>query len=848
MKELPIQTLLPELKLLLRGQHNLILQASPGAGKSTAVPLALLDAEWLAGRKIIMLEPRRLAVKSIAYYLASQLGESIGKRIGYHIRNDRKSSSETVLEIVTEGVLTRRLQADPELNDVAMIIFDEFHERSIHADLALTLCLEVQSALREDLKLLIMSATMDLNPLKTLFNQASQPVSVLQSSGRTFPVSVAYLPSILKSTHPSDWLPSLHSLIRKALMETKHDILVFLAGQGDIQRVQRQLESSLPKEVVIRLLYGGLKQKEQELALVPDAQGRRKIVLSTNLAETSLTIEGIGAVVDSGFARKALYDVSSGMTTLMTQRISQASAEQRKGRAGRLSSGKCYRLWTESQHQQLLPFDKPEIQQSDLAGVCLELAQWGVSTPDELHWLTPPPKSHYEAAKTLLTSLGLLSKTGAVTELGEKSMSLGLSPRLAKMLLVSEQVTSLGEEAARALACDLAAILAERDVLEFSEGADLIKRLLALQAYRQDRKQARQQYPIQRSAMEQAMKNAQNWRRKLGETGCLDELSLADLQLNAGGLVAMAYPDRVAQKRKGPEARYVMCNGKGVCLREEDPLQSSSWLATATVDGKRQEGQVYLAAPITLERIKRLFSNQVELKKRYYFDENKKEISGTEQLRLGKLLLEEKPLLEPDAGAIQTCLLAAIEKDLGLLPWHHKTQVWLNRVRWLSQYDEAFPNFSQAWLKSNLNTWLLPYLNGIIRVKDLQSLDLSAILQSLLSYDLQQQLEHQAPRHYKTPSQKLVPIDYAAHPKVSVVLQEVFGELESPKLAWGKVPLMFELLSPARRPVQVTSDLANFWRTSYFDVMKDLKGRYPKHRWPEQPLAEKAGSSIKPRH
>lgn len=846
MTKLPIQVLLPELKQVLKTQHNVVLQAEPGAGKSTAVPLTLLESDWLKGRKIIMLEPRRLAVKSIAYYLASQLGESVGQRIGYHIRNERKSSSDTVLEIVTEGMLTHRLQTDPELSDVALIIFDEFHERSLHADLALALCLEVKSAFREDLKLLIMSATMDLTPLKTLFNQASQSVSVLQSAGRTFPVSVSYLSSALKSSHPVDWMPVLQRLINQALSETEQDILVFLAGQGDIRRLENQLEDSFSDEIVIRSLFGGLKLEEQELALLPDAQGRRKIVLSTNLAETSLTIEGIGAVIDSGFVRKALYDVSSGMTTLTTQRISQASAEQRKGRAGRLFSGKCYRLWTESQQAQLLAFDEPEIIQSDLSDLCLELAQWGVSKPTELLWLTPPPVPHFEAAKTLLISLGMLSSVGTVTELGQKSMMFGMPSRLAKMLLVAEEVTTLEHETAQALACDLAAILAEKDVLSFSEGTDLVKRLLALQFYREDRKQARQNYSIQVSAMEQALKNARNWQQKLGSVRS-KALSLAQLQLNVGPLVAMAYPDRLAQKRKGQTIRYLMRNGKGVCLKEEDPLQSSSWLAIASVDGRRQEGHIYLATPIMLETIKSLFSKQLEQKKEYRFDESKKEISGRELTHLGKLLLEEKALLEPDQEAIQSCLVSAIEKDLTLLPWHPKTMAWLNRVRWLSQYREEFPDFSQAWLKSNLATWLLPYLNEVSSVKALQKLDLFALLQAQLPYELQQELEQHAPRYYKTPSQKLIPIDYESYPKVSVVLQEVFGELSSPKLAWGQVPLTFELLSPARRPIQVTGDLANFWRASYFEVKKEMKGRYPKHRWPDEPLAEKAGHSMKPR-
>ncbi|SFR56285.1 ATP-dependent helicase HrpB [Thiomicrospira sp. ALE5] len=846
---LPISPLLPQIVATLAQAPGLVLQAEPGAGKSTAVPLALLNADGLAGKKILMLEPRRLAVRSIANYLASQLGEKVGQTIGYQIRNERKVSASTRLEIVTEGILTRRLQSDPELSDVALVIFDEFHERSIHADLALTLCLDVQAGLRDDLKLLVMSATMDAEQVSVFLNNAP----VLCAQGRSFPVETHYLPQPLNSTHPQDWLPLLKQLISQALKTARQDVLVFLPGQAEIKRLQSLLQESLLQNaqqpgLVVCPLYGQLAPEQQEIALVPDPQGRRKIILATNIAETSLTIDGIDAVVDSGWARKAVYDVSSGMTRLVTQRISQASADQRRGRAGRLMAGVCYRLWSQGQQAQMQVFEAEEITQTDLSDLCLELALWGVSSPDELRWLTAPPLAHYAAAKSLLQDLDLLTDKGGLTELGRSAQGLGLNPRLARMLL-SVQTQSADRQT---LALDLAALLAEGDILRHEPSADLIKRLMVLQAYRQDRKQAKQDYVIQTAAIEQALKNADSWRKQL-RFSAPKVLSLAQMQTESGSLVALAFPDRIAQRRKGDTPRYLLSNGKGALLKNEDPLGQQAWLAIANLDGQRQEGRIYLAAPLDLASIEHTFSTQIERHIGLGFDAKKRELIAREQMRLGKLVLSEKLTDAIKPSEFQTALLEVLANHLDLLPWTDAAQDYLTRLRWLADLSQTanadWPSYDQAWLSANIERWLAPYLSGISRIKELQKLDMVAIMHSLLDYEQQQVLEREAPRFYHAPSDKKVAIDYSQPKiaKVSLQLQEVFGELSSPRLAWRQVALTFELLSPARRPIQTTADLAYFWRHSYFEVIKDMKGRYPRHRWPDKPLDEKPGRSVKPR-
>lgn len=841
---LPISPLLAQIVSTLAERPGLVLQAEPGAGKSTAVPLALLKADWLAGKKILMLEPRRLAVRSIAGYLARQLGEKVGQTIGYQIRNERKVSALTRLEIVTEGILTRRLQSDPALSDVALVIFDEFHERSIHADLALTLCLDVQAGLRDDLKLLVMSATIDTAAVSAFLNHAP----VLCSQGRGFAVTTHYLPQPLTSPHPNDWLPLLKQRIHQALQTARQDVLVFLPGQAEIKRMQSLLQQDVFAGLLICPLYGQLSPEQQEMALVPDPLGRRKIILATNIAETSLTIEGVDAVVDSGWARKAMYDVSSGMTRLVTQRISQASADQRQGRAGRVMAGVCYRLWSAGQQQQLSPFEAEEITQSDLSDVCLELALWGVNSPDELRWLTPPPPAHYASAKRLLQQLGLLNDKGGLTELGRSAQGLGLNPRLARMLL-SVQGESAGLQT---LALDLAALLAEGDILRGEQDADLIKRLLVLQAYRQNRQQAKQDDVIQTAAIEQALKNADNWRKQLSFLPPV-ALSLAQMQTDGGALVALAFPDRIAQRRRGEAPRYLMTNGKGAVLRNEDALRNQAWLAVASLDGQRQEGRIYLAAPLDLATIEQTFVSQIEAKIGLRFDAKKRELIASEQRRLGRLVLSEQPTEAITPSQFQAALLEGVANQLDLLPWTEAALDYLARLRWLAELSHCagldWPSYDQAWLSANIETWLAPYLSGINSIKALQKLDMLAIVQGLLDYESQCLLEREAPKYYHAPSDKKVVIDYsqAKTAKVSLALQEVFGQLTSPRLAWGQVALTFELLSPARRPIQTTADLAHFWQTSYFEVIKEMKGRYPRHRWPDKPLEEKPGRSIKPR-
>ena len=836
--QLPISRLLNQIVATLKDQPGLVLQAEPGAGKSTAVPLALLKADWLNNKKIIMLEPRRLAVKSIAHYLAQQLGEQVGRTVGYQIRNERKVSAQTRLEIVTEGILTRRLQADPTLSEVGLVIFDEFHERSIHADLALSLCLDVQAALRDDLKLLVMSATIDTAAVSQFLNHAP----VLASQGRCFPVTTHYLAQPLKSNHPSDWLPILHQTIRHAQQLATRDLLVFLPGQAEIKRAQAMLQPTLAPDWVIYPLYGQLQPDQQQQALLPDALARRKIILATNLAETSLTISGIDAVVDSGWARKAVYDVSSGMTKLVTQRISQASADQRQGRAGRVMAGVCFRLWTQGQHQQMPAFDTEEIHQTDLADLCLELALWGVQSPEALVWLTPPPPSHYAAAKSLLQTLNLLDDQGLLTSLGRSAQGLGLNPRLATMLLTARTQTSEQQ----CLALDIAALLAEGDILHNEPSADFVKRLMVLQAYRQNRAQTKQAYPVKTVILEQALKNADHWRKHLGFPAPI-QLNLAQLQTHTGALIAQAFPDRIGQRRKGTEPRYLLSNGKGALLNLDDPLHNQAWLAVAHLDGQRQDSRIYLAAPLTLNQIEQTFKLQISTQLNLSFDRQKRELIASEQRRLGKLILNEQPTEGISSADYQTALLNLLTNQLDLLPWTPNAQAFITRLRWLAKFNPSWPDYNQACLSNHIKNELAPYLHDIKRISDVQKLDLLSILHNLLNYDQQQQVAREAPPHYNAPSGKKVVIDYSQPTiaKVSLPLQDVFGELTSPKLAWGHIALTFELLSPARRPIQTTADLAYFWQNSYFEVIKEMKGRYPRHRWPDKPLEEKAGRSIK---
>ncbi len=853
--DLPIHAFIPQIQNCLAEHSACILQAEPGAGKSTQVPLALIHAEWLQGRKIILLEPRRLAVRSLAAFLAKQLGEKVGQRIGYQVRNDRQISKETVVEIMTEGILIRRLQNDPELSETALIIFDEFHERSLDSDLALALCLDSQSALREDLKLLIMSATIASDSLSLFLDNAP----VIQCPGRTFPVNIHYLTSAPPQPLSQLYGLPLHRVITQALLKglEQHtgDCLIFLPGQKEIlEAIRHASESINSAEVALIPLYGGLTPEAQNKVLQKDPKHRRKVIFSTNIAETSLTIEGIHIVIDSGLVRHAAYDASSGMTRMLTQNISQASATQRSGRAGRLAEGHAYRLWTESEHNSRVAFEAESILVSDLTDLSLEMAMWGVTQLDDLRWLTPPPLAHYQIAQALLIQLGFLKTNGSLNPLGEQASQLGLSARLAKMLLIARQADSQQDsENQLTTACDIAAILSERDIFKRGYGVNLEDRVEALQAYRQNSKTSNPSQLIL-SATREAIRNSQQWKKRvLALPNLISSESNSNHNsspLSIGQLLALAYPDRVAKRRSNADGHYQLSNGKGCFLTPEDRLNDQAWLVVAHLDGQRRDGKVFMAVPITLDEIESLFAAQITTETSVSFDEKKQRILGITHRKLGALSLQQTTSQKLNPTDVQACMKQVIiASNLEKLPWNKTNQAWLDRVRWLGQYLPDYAGFSTAELLNDFDEWCSPYLSHVKQWSDLAKVDLLSLLQARITYSQLQAIEQYAPTHYTAPSGKRVAIHYqmGKSPKVAIQLQELFGELTSPKLANGQIALTFELLSPAQKPIQITADLANFWNTSYIEVAKEMRGKYRRHRWPEKPLEEKPGRSIQPR-
>jgi ATP-dependent helicase HrpB len=801
-----------------------------------------MESDWLKGQKIIVLEPRRLAARSLAQFLASQLGELVGQRIGYQVRNDRKRSNKTQVEILTEGILIRRLQQDPELRDTALIIFDEFHERSLEGDLALTLSLECQSALREDLKILLMSATLESGVLSEFLDNAP----VIQCPGRTFPVTKHYLPTALsKQVYDALYQGitlTLKQIYQEVSQSETNDCLVFLPGQKEIFRaIQHASNLFNHQQFALLPLHGGLSPDQQDRALQKDAQGRTKIIFTTNIAETSLTIEGIQHVIDSGLVRKANYDASSGMTRMVTQNTSKASATQRAGRAGRLSAGHAHRLWTESEQRQKTDFEAEAMLTSDLSDLILEVAMWGENSPYHLRWLTPPPKAHYEVSKTLLTQLGFLTTKGYATPQGEQAVKLGLSCRLAKMLL------SAGKDEQQT-ACDLAAILSDRDIFKKTHTVNIEDRLQALQAYRTNAKQALQSFPLIVSAVKEAMTNSQQWIKKLQTLN--SQSKKLSPPLSTGQLLALAYPDRIAKCRSNQDGRYQLSNGKGTFLHESDALTQQKWLVITSLDGQRREGRTFMACPISLSEIQSLFKEQIRKQRTVCFDAQKQKIQGEIKHLLGAITLQSSFIKQLTPAEVQHCLIETLKAShLSQLPWKPKTRDWLNRVQWLAHYMPEFEGFSEQALLNDFDLWCAPYLTHIKQWSDLAKLDLLSLLKSRLTYQQLTTLEQEAPTTYIAPSQKKVSIEYQIEnqPRIAIQLQELFGELRSPSLAQGQVNLTFELLSPARRTIQITNDLAHFWQTSYIEVAKEMRGKYPKHRWPEKPLEEKAGRSIKRR-
>ncbi|MDK9558392.1 ATP-dependent helicase HrpB [Marinobacter sp. M216] len=824
---LPIDQILPELKQTLEQTATALLQAPPGAGKTTRVPLALLDAPWRDDRKILMLEPRRLAARSAARFMASQLSEKPGQTVGYRTRLDTRVSGATRVEVVTEGILTRLIQADPMLQDYAAVLFDEFHERSLQADLGLALVRESQQVLREDLRLLVMSATLDTAPIARVLGD----VPVISSEGRAFPVEVLYRPAP-SQVRPTRTVDRVVAVVQEALAEQSGSVLVFLPGAGEIRRVEQQLRGRVADDVVLAPLYGNLKSEEQDRAISPAPEGERKVVLATAIAETSLIIEGVRVVIDSGQQRRAVFDPNSGMTRLMTGRVSKASAEQRKGRAGRIEPGVCYRLWSESEQFGLADFTPPEIREADLAPLVLELAQWGARTPDQVAWIDPPPQAHWHQAVTLLQWLDMLDADGAITGHGKAARELGVHPRLAHMVLRGREL------GLPVLAADLAALLSERDLLGPGAGADMHERVRVLQG----EGGRRNLDPSRLKSIRQAAKRLVNGSYEPGPV---------PTEFEVGRLLAQAYPDRIGRRRSRHAPRYQLSNGKGATLREDDALARHDWLVAADLDGKTRESMIYLAAPVEVRDLEQDLASHIDERAEAMWDDRRGTVIARRVRRLGELVLEETALPQPAPELIQQGLLNAVRhKGLDSLPWSGAARQWQARVRLLAQtFPGEWPDVSDDTLLACLDTWLAPFLAGMQRWADLQRLDLIPALQSLLDYREQQRLDELAPTSLTIPTGQTVSLDYTADngPVLAAKLQAMFGWNETPRLAGARIPVVIHLLSPAQRPLAVTADLASFWRNAYPEVRKDMRGRYPKHPWPEDPLTAEAQQGTKKR-
>ncbi len=819
--ELPVSAVLPDLVAALAGQPCAVLEAPPGAGKTTLVPLALLDAPWLAGKSILMLEPRRLATRAAAQRMASLRNEEVGGTVGYRVRLESQVSARTRIEVITEGILTRRLQSDPDLQGVGVVIFDEFHERSLNADLGLALAREVQAALRPDLRIIVMSATLDGAAVSRLLGNAP----VIRAEGRVFPVQTRFL----DKPAADDVAEAVAVAVRRALVDTSGDILAFLPGEGEIRRTVAKLEERIiPPGTTLHPLFGALPKGEQEAAIRPAPAGRRKVVLATSIAETSLTIEGVTVVIDGGLSRLPRFDPATGMGKLVTVRVSRAAADQRRGRAGRLAPGTCYRLWTEAEDRALLPYHPPEIAVADLAPLALDLAAWGAD-PAALAWLDPPPAAAFAEARRLLGDLGALDAQGRITPHGQAMAQIGLHPRLAHMVIAGE------EHGHRALACDLAALLAERDIIRmrpsFGPGAhsdvDLRTRLDIL------RRDGDGPGNTDRNAVRAVRAFAQDLRRQLNVRGT------AGTSEAAGILAALAYPDRIGQRR-GPRGQFRLSNGRGALVPETDALAGQDFIATAQLDGGTQDARVYLAAPVSLSDLEEIFAERIAPRAFVEWDAREGVVKARRQRRLGALVLEDKPLPNPDKADMAAAVLGAIRAEgLDRLPWSDEQRQWQARVALLrTRAPDDWPDVSDVALLASLDDWLPDFLNNVTRRDDFARIALSAALAALLPWEQQRKLDELAPTHWTVPSGSHLRIDYTTTPpSLPVKLQEMFGERETPTVANGKVPLTLHLLSPAGRPVQVTQDLAGFWARSYAEVRKDLRGRYPRHPWPDDPLS-----------
>ncbi|MDB4889160.1 MAG: ATP-dependent helicase HrpB [Gemmatimonadetes bacterium] len=827
--DLPIEQVLPALHEALGRSSSAVLQAPPGAGKTTRVPLALLESRWLRPRRILMLEPRRLAARAAARRMASMLGESVGATVGFRVRGESRVGAATRIEVVTEGVLTRMLLDDSTLDRYGAVLFDEFHERSIHADLGLALTLQTQELLRPDLRILVMSATLDGLAISALLGNAP----IITSEGRRYPVEVRHLPAASNARIED----AVALGVRAALARDAGSILAFLPGQTEIRRCLSALErGGLPDDVSVLPLYGDLSPAAQDAAIAPPQRGVRKVVLATSIAETSLTIEGVNIVIDSGLSRVSRFSARSGMSRLETVRVSRSSADQRSGRAGRTAPGVSYRLWPAEEDAHLPDRARPEILETDLASLALDLAVAGVHDPHELLWLDTPPGPALAQARTLLRELGALDDAHRITSHGREISSFGLHPRLAHMLL-SARSLGLG-----ATACVIAALLEERDVLRRdAQFRDLDLRSRVALVGEDGRATAGD---VDRDAMRRVREQSRTWREQLRVPPVerIDEHA-------TGRLLALAYPERVAQRRDGSGDRYLLRNGSGAVLQDPGVLANAPYLAIADLDGRSPQARIYLAAPIDREEIDASFGADIVSEEVVAWDADAGAILAVRRERLGAIILHEGALHKVDADASAQVIIDAVRRGDLSLPWSESAQRLRDRIAFLRLLDSAWPDFSEPALIGQLDDWLRPHLLGVRRRSQVEQLPMHDLLLGMLTWDQRRQLDELAPTHLVVPTGSRIPIAYddPGAPVLAVRLQEMFGLADTPRIAGGRVPVTLHLLSPAHRPVQVTRDLAGFWRSSYFEVRKDLRGRYPKHEWPEDPLNAAPTRRAKPR-
>ena len=840
MTSYPIDAILPDLVAAIRANPSVVLHAPPGAGKTTRVPLVLLRALPPEQGRIVMLEPRRIAAVSAARWMAKSIGEEVGATVGYAIRFDTKTSKKTRIEVVTEGILTRRLQSDPGLEDTAVVIFDEFHERSIHADLALALCLDVRKSLRPDLKIMVMSATLDYGPIAALLGNAP----VITSPGKAFAVEERYLEDT------AGMLPArVAGAVRIALREAQGDILVFLPGSGEIRAAVKELHETVNLDnnrITLHPLYGDLPFDEQERAIMPSKESR-KVVLATNIAETSLTIEGVQVVIDCGQTRMLRYDPSTGMNRLVTVPVSRASAEQRKGRAGRLGPGVCYRLYGSHDLHSMLPFTQPEMLLSDLSQLVLELAVWGVKDANALSWLDAPPSAAWDSALSLLQDLGALDRSGSVTAAGRAMARLPLHPRLGRLMTYAENLGCPD------LGADLAAILTERDIFRHSAGdrkvdePDILERLDSLRCWRAGKCTDSR---ADRSALRTVERTSKQLSRLSVETAVRPDRDTIDQDVVSRLLLA-AFPDRICKRREGGGGRFIHVQGRGVRLSLNSHLGSSPYLIAVVVDaGENAEGFVHIAAPVDEELIRSECASRIESVRKIEWDRKENRITAAVEERYGSLLLSKKPFNPADTEAAPI-LCEIIRTAPGMLTVSREARQFQARVGLMRRFfpEEAWPDLSDAELFQHPEEWLASWFGGIRSAQGLSALNVFPALRARLSWKQQQLLDERAPGSIIVPSGSNVAIDYTAgdQPVLAVKLQEMFGLADTPAIAGGRIKLVLHLLSPARRPVQITQDLKGFWDTSYEQVKKDLKGRYPKHPWPDDPWNAIPTRRTKPR-